>query len=301
VRRSRAHGRDSVRGVDDALKDPRFTAWPNGRFMERDGPLGRAAASGKKLCLVATDASLLIDLLYGLSLREDCAVVKYGTVARDGMYLGRCFLATDAATAELCEVLKHHARVMVSLQDDAFFNLHRTPSPKLDEVSSFEDWPEHALDVAFVHQQAFGRPDEAAMVAAVRESRVPTISLVAAVNRVIVGHVLLSPVSVDDHHDRRGLGLAPMAVTPERQRQGIGGALIRAALRRARLLGYGFVVVLGWPAYYARFGFVPASRFGLRYESDAPDEAFMALALREGALDGHAGVARYQPAFSSAH
>jgi putative acetyltransferase len=290
-----------VRGVDEVLKDPRFTPWPNGRFMERAGPLGRAGASRAKLCVVATDPGLLIDLLYGLSLRPDCAVVKYGTIAREGMYLGRCFLGSDVATAELCEALKGHPRVMVSLQDDAFFDPHRTPSPTLDAIGVFEDWPEHALDVTWVHEHAFGRPAEAAIVAAVRASRVPTISLVAAVNRVIVGHVLLSPVTVDGRDERHGLGLGPIAVKPEHQRHGVGSALMREALRRARLLGYGFVVVLGWHAYYARFGFVPASRFGLRYEGDVPDEAFMALPLGEGALDGLAGVVRYQPAFSDGH
>src|SRR5262245_2897850 len=100
--------------MDPQLADPRFTAWSTGRFMERVGPLGRAAPrSSKKPCIVATDPRLLIELLYGISLRADCAYVKYGTVSRDGMYLGRCLLATDAATAELTEALKGHARVMV--------------------------------------------------------------------------------------------------------------------------------------------------------------------------------------------
>ena len=286
--------------MDSALKDPRFKAWPNGRFMERVGPHGKEAArSHKKLCVVATDPRLLIDLLYGLSLRADCAVVKYGTRARDGMYLGRCFLATDEAAAELCEALKGHPRLMVSLQDDAFFNPYRAPLVRDHGAPAiFEDSAENALDVRVLYEEAFGRPDEAAMVRLVQDSRASTISLVAASNLVIVGHVLLSPVTIDGGDERRGLGLAPMAVKPEQQRKGIGGALIREALRRARMLGYGFVVVLGWPEYYPRFGFVPASRFGLRYEPGAPDEAFMALQLREGALAGCSGVVRYLPAFS---
>jgi len=87
--------------------DPRFTPWASGRFMERWGPLGEGAAyAQQKLCLVATDAALLIDLLYGLSQRPDCVYVKYGTVGREGMYLGRCFLQTAAAAAELCQQLK---------------------------------------------------------------------------------------------------------------------------------------------------------------------------------------------------
>jgi putative acetyltransferase len=289
--------------VDVVVTDARIEAWPSGRFKERQGPAGRARRTRIKLCIAATDPALLIELLYGLSLRPDCAVVKYGTIARDGMYLGRCFLTSDAATGELCEALKAHPRLLVALQDDAFFDPHRAPSANPREVAVFEDWTDDALDVARIHEQAFGRPDEAAMVGAVRQSGVPTISLVAAVNQVLVGHVLLSPVTVDGRAEQLGLGLAPMAVTPEHQRRAVGTALVREALRRARVLGHGFVVVLGWPEYYPRFGFVPASRFGLGYEGDVPDEAFMVLPLREGALPmaAGAGLVRFQPAFSSGH
>lgn len=86
------------------LDDSRFALVPSGRFCERWGPLGKGASfSQKKLCLVATDLALLVELLYGISLREDCYCVKYGRVAREGMYLGRVFLSTDEAVTELCE------------------------------------------------------------------------------------------------------------------------------------------------------------------------------------------------------
>jgi putative acetyltransferase len=97
-----------------------------------------------------------------------------------------------------------------------------------------------------------------------------------------------------------GLALAPLAVIPAHQRQGVGTRLVEAALRRARLLGYAYIVVLGHPQYYPRFGFVPASRFGLRYARPVPDDAFMALELVPGALEGVSGVVRYLPAFSAA-
>ena len=101
------------------LDDGRFALVPSGRFRERFGPLGRGAAhSSKKLCLVATDARFLVELLYGISLRPDCFYVKYGTVAREGMYLGRCSLLSDEAASRLCQELKGHPRVMVSLQDE---------------------------------------------------------------------------------------------------------------------------------------------------------------------------------------
>jgi putative acetyltransferase len=288
------------------LNDPRFTPWRSGRFMGRFGRLGEGAAhSDKKVCLVATDPAFLIDVLYGLSLREDCYYVKYGTIAREGMYLGRCWFQTDRAAAELCNAFKGHARLMASIQDDTFFQDFRAPTVAAGSCGVWDDWPEHAQDVARVHEEAFGRPDEAAMVASVRAARSATISLVAGLppeDRVlgwpIVGHVLLSPVTIDGSGDPRGLGLGPLAVLPAHQHHGFGTRLVEEALKRAKLLGYAYVVVLGHPEYYPRFGFVPASRFGLRYEPRVPDDVFMALELEPGALDGVSGVVRYLPAFA---
>jgi putative acetyltransferase len=90
-----------------------------------------------------------------------------------------------------------------------------------------------------------------------------------------------------------------MAVLPEHQRRGVGSLLVRAGLEECRRAGHGCVVVLGHPEYYPRFGFVPASRHGLAWEHSAPDEAFMVLALRDGALDGLGGVVRYAPEFGA--
>jgi putative acetyltransferase len=253
-----------------------------------------------KLCLVATDPQLLIDTLYGLSLRSDCAIVKYGTNVRDGMYLGRVYLATDEATAELCAAFKDHARIMASLQDDAFFNKFRAPSAVKGVCGIYEDWPEHAARVASIHTQAFGRTDEASIVAKIIASRTPVISLIAELDREIVGHVLLSPVTVEGRDEPRGLGLAPLGVMPSHWRRGIGEQLVHAGLERARLYGYDFVVVLGEPRYYARFGFTAASRFGLRCEYEAPDSAFMAIELHGGVLHRAPGLVLYAPALRPA-
>jgi putative acetyltransferase len=146
------------------------------------------------------------------------------------------------------------------------------------------------------------------MVDAVRRSRSAAISLVAQLAPdarrhepwPIVGHILLSPVTIDGEGEPRGLGLAPIAVLPAHQRQGFGTQMIEVALRRARSLGYAYIVVLGHPQFYPRFGFTPASRFGLRYERRVPDEVFMALELVPGALQRVSGVVRYLPAFSGA-
>jgi putative acetyltransferase len=95
------------------------------------------------------------------------------------------------------------------------------------------------------------------------------------------------------------LGLAPIAVFPEFQRQGIGKALTEAGIDKIRASGEPFVIALGHPGYYPRFGFISASRLGIRYECDGvPDEAFMILVLNNDALEGISGVAKYRPEFA---
>ena len=144
------------------------------------------------------------------------------------------------------------------------------------------------------------------MVAALREAHAVLVSLVAQIppedrGRApwpVVGHIALSSVRIDGFSEPRGLGLGPLAVAPAHQRKGVGTQLVRAALRRARLLGYSYVVVLGHPHYYPRFGFVPASRFGLSYPEPIPEPVFMALELISGALVNVTGIVRYHEAFA---
>jgi putative acetyltransferase len=94
------------------------------------------------------------------------------------------------------------------------------------------------------------------------------------------------------------MGLAPMAVVPAMQRHGVGSMLIRAGLDACACLGCDAVVVLGHAQYYPRFGFSPASMFGLRCEYDVPDEVFMALELQPGRLMGKSSTIRYHAAFA---
>lgn len=150
--------------------------------------------------------------------------------------------------------------------------------------------------VAAVNRAAFGREDEAQLVAALHTADRDSFELVAERDGVIVAHILFSPVSVEHGDDERMLGLAPLAVAPDFQRQGIGTALARAALETLASSPYRAVVVLGDPDYYRRFGFGPASAVGLRSVYAAGD-AFMAMALREGGLAGYAGCVRYAPEF----
>lgn len=159
--------------------------------------------------------------------------------------------------------------------------------------------PEDRSDVHRVNELAFARAEEADLVDALRSSGVELISLVAEREREIVGHILFSPVAVDTDNSRTCLsGLAPMAVVPMLQRTGIGTKLVLAGLSALREKGERGVVVLGHPAYYPRFGFAPANRFGLRWEVDCPEEAFMALELKPGGLTGVRGVVRFRPEFA---
>lgn len=88
-----------------------------------------------------------------------------------------------------------------------------------------------------------------------------------------------------------------MAVLPSFQKQGIGSALVREGLDQCRQLGCDAVVVLGHAHYYPRFGFVPASGYGIRCEYDVPDEVFMLVELQPGSLQGLSGRVIYNEAF----
>ena len=133
--------------------------------------------------------------------------------------------------------------------------------------------------VAAVTEAAFGKPQEARMVEAIRASDgfVPELSLVADTDGEIVGHIILSYVSLED--GQRLLELGPISVRPDRQGKGIGGALIRAALAVADERGEPLVLVLGQPSYYPRFGFRRASALGIIPPDGIPDEAWMATTL----------------------
>jgi putative acetyltransferase len=150
-----------------------------------------------------------------------------------------------------------------------------------------------------VNKLSFGRPQEAALVDALRAVAHPQVSLVAVEDGQILGHIFFSPVSIEpeDAHPA-ALGLAPMAVLPAYQRQGIGSQLVREGLRECQRIGCNVVVVLGHPEYYPRFGFMPASQKGLRCEYPVPDEVFMVAELEPGALRGRRGLVKYRPEFA---
>ncbi|MBM3695582.1 MAG: N-acetyltransferase [Actinobacteria bacterium] len=151
--------------------------------------------------------------------------------------------------------------------------------------------------ISEVHIRAFGRTAEAEVVESLRGRGALLASLVALVRDRIVGHVALSPVEVGGM-PRAAVALGPLAVDPDYQGRGIGALLVDAFLQHCRVRDEGLVVVLGYPGYYGRFGFVPAERFGLHYRDAG--EAFQALEVRPGAAEGLAGEVHYHPAFDGA-
>lgn len=170
---------------------------------------------------------------------------------------------------------------------------------------------ESEADVQAVRQLnelAFGRAEEASLVDALRAAAHPHVSLVAVERGEVVGHIFFSPVAIEPDEPvstkavaaaggAAAMGLAPMAVLPQHQNRGIGSQLVREGLQACLRLGCAVVVVLGHSDYYPRFGFVPASRMGLRCEYDVPDEVFMATELTTGALAGVRGLVKYHPEF----
>jgi len=158
---------------------------------------------------------------------------------------------------------------------------------------------EDASRVRFVNELAFGQPAEADLVERLRQARTHSLSLVAE-DDTVVGHILFTPVVIESAGRRVvGMGLAPMAVVPDRQRQGIGSHMVRRGLDILREGGCPFVVVVGHPDYYPRFGFEPASRHGLVSQWEGvPDAAFMVVVLDADAMAGVSGVATYREEFN---
>jgi len=150
-----------------------------------------------------------------------------------------------------------------------------------------------------IHVEAFNTEAEANLVEALRNSSIPLISLVAEEDGELVGHILFSPMTLEQGGSSPSIaGLAPMAVLPACQNKGIGSMLVEEGLAYCKNAGYAAVVVLGHPNYYPRFGFVPSVTYGIRSEYDVPPEIFMVKELKEGALANRNGTVKYHRAFN---
>lgn len=161
--------------------------------------------------------------------------------------------------------------------------------------------PEDIPLISSVHEQAFKRDAEARLADKLRQACADHLSLVADDNGTIAGHILFTPVLIKNDKVIQGMGLAPMAVLPSQQRRGIGTLLIKSGLQILQDKGCPFVIVLGYPDYYPRFGFQPASRFNIKSQWEGvPDEAFMVLVLDDKVLRNVSGIAMFRDEFNEA-
>jgi putative acetyltransferase len=157
--------------------------------------------------------------------------------------------------------------------------------------------PDHPA-IRRVHELAFApSAGEARLVDELRKAGdlVPELCLVAVDVDQVVGHIAYSRARLESGYEV--LSLAPMGVLPDRQRSGIGSALVRESLERAAETDFPLVVVLGHPEYYPRFGFEPAAPLGVLDPYGAPAEAWMAQRLPRYVPEAR-GLVTYPEAFA---
>ena len=157
-------------------------------------------------------------------------------------------------------------------------------------------------DVRAINDRAFGQSIEGEIVENIRDACNEIVSLVALNDGEIVGHILFSPVVVENgEKEIKAMGLGPMAVSPRFQKQGIGTLLVNEGIKILKKSKYHFIIVLGHSGYYPRFGFEKASKYGLIPQwSGIPDEAFMVLCLDASRMQHLAGVVHYRDEFNRA-
>lgn len=147
----------------------------------------------------------------------------------------------------------------------------------------------------------FGDQGEARLIEELRAAKAVAVSLVAEYQNKIVGHILFSPATIKwSNQQSLGLGLAPMSVLPEFQRKGIGSQLIESGIEAVSPTDREFVIVLGHPDYYSKFGFTPASRQNICCQFEGvPDEAFLIRWFDEAPSTSERAVAEYHEVFST--
>ena len=153
---------------------------------------------------------------------------------------------------------------------------------------------EDFAEIRYVLERAFPDHTEADLVEALRAGGYAALELVAECGGARAGHIFYSPLGMEGAV--RAAALAPLAVHPDYQGRGIGGALVHMSIPMLAHAGYEVLVVLGDPGYYGRFGFSAEAAAGLRHPFP-PGPHFQALELAPGVLEGCAGVVRYAPPF----
>ena len=160
-----------------------------------------------------------------------------------------------------------------------------------------EEQAAHQEQIAAIHRAAFGGNAESEIVDRLRRDGLIAASLVACEDSDVVGHILFSDLAVTvDARNVKAAALAPLAVHPDRQRQGIGSRLVHAGLSLVGDRRYEAVIVVGHPDYYPRFGF--SSPLAGKLAAPFSGDAFMALELTPGSLSGATGTVRYPRAFN---
>jgi len=157
--------------------------------------------------------------------------------------------------------------------------------------------PEQARDFDTVRAlllASFGNEAQARLADRLRASGKIASALVAEEKERILGYIVFSKiVAGSEGGEVSALALAPLAVVPAFQRLGIGSALVSAGLERCRSERHSRLLLLGDPAYFARFGFAPAKRFGLKCPFPADENSFMAIELEPGAFASVSGTVRF--------
>lgn len=150
-----------------------------------------------------------------------------------------------------------------------------------------------------VNKLAFQQENESILIEKIRkgENFIPDLSLVAEIDNRIVGHILFSKIKIVGDSIFKSIALAPMAVIPAFQKQGVGSELIKKGMAKAKELGFDSIIVLGHKDYYPKFGFERASKWNIKCPFEVPEEAFMAIELTEKAFEGKAGTVKYPDEF----
>ncbi len=152
-----------------------------------------------------------------------------------------------------------------------------------------------------LHNLAFNQTEEGELVKRLRKTSnfISDLSLVAKIEKNIVGHILFYPIKIKTETGKRNsLALAPMSVHPDYQKKGIGSSLIRKGLATAKRLGFHSVIVLGHSSYYPRFGFKPANRWSINPPFNVPDDVFFAVELTKNGLKDCGGTVDYPKEFN---